>query len=166
MKDDKCSSIFYEKSSNAVLSATPNLWYNIQIVRTCILKHNVPNPVSLTTRYLDFETFYCYFGHASDEVICYVSNNVEDVKKIHFPIQKCVYHGCTLGKIYQCSFPENPIHCSELLGLIHSDLLELSTLSYSKYKCMITFFNDYSSYCNIAFLYKKSKATDVVKSIF
>ncbi len=55
---------------------------------------------------------------------------------------------------------------SEPLGLIYPDLLELPTLSYSKYKYMIIFFNDYSSYCNIAFLYKKSEATDVAKSIF
>ena len=31
---------------------------------------------------------------------------------------------------------------------------------------MITFLDNYSSYCNIAFLYKKSKATEVIKLIF
>jgi len=31
---------------------------------------------------------------------------------------------------------------------------------------MITFLDDYSSYCNIAFLYKTSEATKAIKSIF
>ena len=69
-------------------------------------------------------------------------------------------------KIYQYSLSENPTHSSEPLELIHSDLLKLPTLSYSKYKWIITFLDNYSSFCNITFLYKKSKAVDAIKSIF
>jgi len=107
-----------------------------------------------------------YFGHASDEVIHYVLDNVEDAKKICFPTQKHVCHNCTLGKIHQYNFSENPTHSSEPLELIHSDLFELPTLSYSKYKWIITFLDDHSSFCNIAFLCKKSEAVDAIKSIF
>ena len=53
------SLIFCNSSSNAVLSALPNLWESIQVVRTCIIKSNIPNPVSLVTRHLDYETIYC-----------------------------------------------------------------------------------------------------------
>jgi len=49
---------------------------------------------------------------------------------------------------------------SKTLGLIHLDLLELSTLSYSKYKWVIT------SYCRVAFLCKKSDAAEVIKAVF
>jgi len=66
----------------------------------------------------------------------------------------------------QCSFSENSVCFSKPLELIHSDLLKIFTLSYSKYKWVITFFDDHSSYCNIAFLYKTSEATKVIKSIF
>jgi len=45
-------------------------------VKTCILKHDVPNPMSLTTRYLDFKTLHYCFGHAFDEVMYHVLNNV------------------------------------------------------------------------------------------
>ncbi len=48
VEDNKISSTFYNKSNDAVLLATPNLWSNIQIVKTCILEHNVFNPMSLT----------------------------------------------------------------------------------------------------------------------
>ena len=57
MEGDKSSSTFCDKSGDAVLLATPNLWDNIQIVRTYILKYNVPNSVSLVTRHLNFETY-------------------------------------------------------------------------------------------------------------
>ena len=103
VEGNKIDSTFCNKAGNAILSATPNLWGNIQIVRTHILKHDVPNLVSLAIRYLNFEILHHHFGYTSDEVMCHVLNNVEDVKKIHFPIQKCVCYGCTLGKIYQPS---------------------------------------------------------------
>jgi len=51
-----------------------------------------------------------------------------------------------LQKLHQCSFPKNPKHSNETLGLIHSDLLELFTLSYSKYKWVITFLDNYFFY--------------------
>jgi len=41
--------------------------------------------MSLLTRYLDLKILHCDCGHASDEVMCYVLDNVEDRKKIHFP---------------------------------------------------------------------------------
>ena len=67
---------------------------------------------------------------------------------------RSLHCSCALGKLYQCSFPENPKRSSETLELIHSDLLELPTLLYSKYKWVITFLDDYSSYCRVAFLRK------------
>jgi len=100
VEGDKSGSTFCNKSGDAVLLAIPNLWGNIQIVRAHILKHNVPNPVSFITRYLDFKTLHCHFGYASDEIMCHVLNNIEDMKKICFPTQKCVCYSCILGKIY------------------------------------------------------------------
>jgi len=75
-------------------------------------------------------------------------------------------NGCTLGKLHQHSFPKNLKRSSETLGLIHSDLLELPTLSYSKYKWVITFLDDYSFYCRVAFLCKKLDAAGAIKAIF
>ena len=79
--------------------------------------------------------------------------------------KKYICYNCILKKIYKHSFSEISIHSSELLELIHSDLLELSILYYSKYKWIIIFLDDYSSYCNITFLHKKSEAVEVIKSI-
>ena len=109
---------------------------------------------------------YCCFGHIFNNVICYIFDNVEDTKKICFPTQKYVCYNCTLGKMYQYSFSKNSVCSSDPLGLIYLDFLKLSTLSYLKYKWMIIFLDDYFSYCNITFLYKKSEAAKVTKLIF
>ena len=84
VEGNKSSFTFYHKSINTALLATPNLWSNIQIVRTCIPKHNISNPMSLAIKHLDFETLHYCFEHASDEVIHYILDNIEDTKKIHF----------------------------------------------------------------------------------
>jgi len=159
-------STFCDSSGDAVLSALPNLWESIQVVRTCIIKNNVPNPVSLVTRHPDYETIHCHLGHISDEAMRHILDNVEGAEKICFPNKKHIYHGCALEKLHQHSFSENPKCSSETLGLIHSDLLELPTLSYSKYKWVITFLDDYSFYCRVAFLHKKSDAAEAIKAVF
>ena len=41
VEGNKSGFTFHDKSDNIVLLATSNLWNNIQIVRTCILKHNI-----------------------------------------------------------------------------------------------------------------------------
>jgi len=96
----------------------------------------------------------------------YISDNVEGAEKIYFPNKKYIYCSCALGKLYQHSFSENPKYSSETLGLIHLDLLELSTLLYSKYKWVIIFLDDYFSYCRVAFLCKKSDTAEAIKAIF
>jgi len=84
MEGNKSGSTFHDKSGDAVLLATPNLWGNIQIIRTCILKHDYPNPMSFAIRHLDFETLHHHFGHTSDKIMHHVFNNAEDMKKICF----------------------------------------------------------------------------------
>ena len=94
------SSTFCDSSSNAVLFALPNLWGSIQVVRTYIIKNNVPNPMSLVTRYLDYETIHHQLGHISDEAIKHISDNVEDAEKICFPNKKHICYGCALEKLH------------------------------------------------------------------
>ena len=82
----------------------------------------------------------------NNEAMRHISDNVEGAEKICFPNKKYIYCGCALGKLHQRSFPKNPKRSSEILGLIHSDLLELPTLLYSKYKWVITFLDNYFFY--------------------
>ena len=82
------SSTFRDSSGDAVLSALPNLWGSIQVVRTCIIKNNVPNSVSLVTRHPDYETIHRRLGYISDEAMRHVPDNVEDAEKVCFPNKK------------------------------------------------------------------------------
>jgi len=159
-------STFCDLSGDAVLSALPNLWESIQVIRTYIIENNVSNPMSLVIRYPDYETIHCQLGHISNEAIRHISDNVEGAEKICFPNKKHVCCSCTLEKLHQRSFPENPKCSSKTLGLIYLDLLELPTLSYSKYKWVITFLNDYFSYYRVVFLCKKSDAIEEIKAVF
>ena len=122
--------------------------------------------MSLVTRHLDYETIHCQLGHISNKAMRHVPDNVEGAEKICFPNKKHICYSCALGKLHQYSFPENPKHFSKTLGLTYSDLLKLSTLLYSKYKWVIIFLDDYSSYYRVAFLRKKSDATEAIKAIF
>ena len=100
VEGNESSSTFYDKSGDTVISATSNLWDNIQIVRTHILEHNIPNSMSLMTRYLDFETLHYCFGHAYHEVIHHVLDSTEYIKKICFPTQNCICYSYTLENMH------------------------------------------------------------------
>ena len=85
-EDNRSSPTFCDKSGNAILLATPNLWGNIQIVKTYILKNNISNLVSFSIRYLNFETLYHCFGHTSNKVMCHIFKIIKDTKKIYFSV--------------------------------------------------------------------------------
>jgi len=100
IEDTIDSSTFCNSSGDAVFSVLPNLWGSIQVVRTCIIKNNVSNPMSLVTRHPDYETIHCHLGHISDEAIRHISDNVEGAKKICFPNKEHICYGCALGKLH------------------------------------------------------------------
>jgi len=93
-------STFCDSFGDTVLSTLSNLWESIQVMRTCIIKNNVPNLVSLVTRHLDYKTIHYHLGHISNEAMRHSSDNVEGAEKIYFLNKKHVYCGCTLGKLY------------------------------------------------------------------
>ena len=60
VEDNKSDSTFCDKSVNPILLATPNLWGNIQIVRTYILKYDVLNSV---VKIIDGELYFLFSFH-------------------------------------------------------------------------------------------------------
>ena len=135
-------------------------------MRTYILKYNISNSMSLITRYLDFEILHHYFRYISNKVMYHILDNVKNVKKIYFSTQNMFATDTLLERYTNTFFSKNSVCSSEPLELIYSDFLELSILSYLKYKWMITLLDNYSFYCNIYLLHQKSKAAEAIKSIF
>ena len=88
VEDNKGRSTFYDKSSDTVLLATTNVWNNIKIRKTYIIKYNISNLISVVIRYLYIETLDCCFRDTSDKIIYDVVEDVEDVKKKLFSNKK------------------------------------------------------------------------------
>jgi len=80
-----------------------------------------------------------------------------------FPEHSPLCRGCAEGKMHSKSFPESDTQASKLFQLVHSDLKEFPVESYSKYKYIITFLDDYSSHAWIALLRKKSQTLAAFK---
>ena len=59
-------------------------------------------------------------------------------------------------------FVDSVSRASRSFELIHSDLKELPTISYHKYKYFVTFLDDYSSHCWVILLKQKS---DTIRAI-
>ena len=62
------------------------------------------------------------------------------------------------------TFSDSTSCATTLFDLVHSDLKELPVLLYHQYKFFITFLNDFTSYCWVSLLQKKSNASDVIDS--
>jgi hypothetical protein len=69
-----------------------------------------------------------------------------------------ICRGCTEAKMHLPKFEDSPSWASRSFELIHSDLKELPTISYHKYKWFITFSDDFTSNGWVVFLKKKSYA--------
>jgi hypothetical protein len=71
--------------------------------------------------------------------------------------------GCALGKQNQKPFKPNSKRATRIGELTHSDLLKMPILSYSKYKWILTFLDDYSSTCTIVLLQNKAEAARYIE---
>ena len=107
---------------------------------------------------LDYEIWHNRFAHANKNVIRHLSANVNNVDTIIIPTNESLCKGCALGKAISKTYPLSEKRASQPLELIHSDLCEFPTLSYNKYKYMINFLDDYSSYAWTKLLRNKSDA--------
>ena len=118
-----------------------------------------------TVRSISHDTWHQRFAHASDIVLSKLpmcSN-----PQITLPYKREDEHvcpGCALGKQTQKPFHPNPKRATKIGELTHSDLLEMPSLSYHKFKWIMTFLDDYSSAASIVLLRNKTEATKHLKS--
>jgi len=72
-----------------------------------------------------------------------------------FPEHSPLCRGCAEGKLHSKSFPESISWATKLFSIVHSDLKEFPIKSYSKFKYLVSFIDDYSSHAWVALLKKK-----------
>ena len=88
---------------------------------------------------------------------------VEGLPSIKFSKGTC--KGCIIGKHAEWKFDKGMARRSiQVLELIHSYLIgTITTRSYGKSRCVITFIYDFSRYCWVYFLKLKSEVYDIFK---
>jgi hypothetical protein len=105
-------------------------------------------------------------GHPSRDVLRQATRHTENFpKEIQFPVGSSnlpICRGCAEGKMHLQPFVDSVSRASRSFELIHSDLKELPTISYHKYKYFVTFLDDYFSHCWVILLKQKS---DTIRAI-
>ncbi|KAJ3745942.1 hypothetical protein EV360DRAFT_5358, partial [Lentinula raphanica] len=91
---------------------------------------------------LDYDTWHNRFGHPSKVVLRNTQPHVKGLPKISIPSEDAPCKGCALGKEKSQSYPKSEKRASEPLDLIHTDIKEIPTVSYHKFKYVITFLDD------------------------
>ena len=103
-------------------------------------------------------------GHPSDDVLRHMRKETDGFpQELHVPSDHPPCRGCAMGKTPQRAFPPVEERAKTPFDTIHSDLKELPTLSYSKYKYVVVFVDDYPSYAWIKCLRKKADALPALK---
>ena len=136
-----------------LLSAYPqNPWDTIYWVVPQI------NKASVATIYkVDYDVWHKRLGHPSKDVLRRAKELKDFPNDLVIPEHSPLCRGCAEGKLHSKSFPESNSRATRLFAIVHSDLKEFPVESYSRYKYLVSFIDDYSSHAWIALLRKKSE---------
>ena len=113
---------------------------------------------------IDHDLWHNRFAHPGNEVLKHAPDNVKGLPKIPIPTEKTTCKGCVIGKEPQKSYPLSNKRAKTSLELVHMDLTELPIQSYHKYKYVVTFLDDCSSYAYLTKLRLKSETFTAFKS--
>ena len=95
---------------------------------------------------IDYKTMHRRMGHPSPDVLKQLRKHVKDSPVFDTLKEDEVCEGCAKGKMTLRPFPPTTRRANRPFEIIHSDLKELPTLSYHKYKYTVVFFDDYTSF--------------------
>ena len=71
-----------------------------------------------------------------------------------------ICRGCAQGKMTSSSFLDSASRATKPFALIHSDLKSIPVISYYKYKYIVTFLDDFTSFGWVTFLKNKASTYD------
>lgn len=127
--------------------------------------HPNTRPQTLQSVEADYDLWHQWFGHAGRNTIRQLPNHVNGAPNSLSSAPKsnpCA--GCALGKSHRQPFPLSSTRASKPLELIHSDLVEMPSLSIDGFKYCVTFLDDFSSFGVMYYLKRKSDALTCFKS--
>ena len=129
-------------------------------LKSRILRTDSAMSISLNNNYT---LWHNRFGHPGMNVMKNLSKGVKGVSTFTISLPTDVCRGCALGKMTAKSYPSSEKRASKPLELVHYDLKEFPIESYHKYKWVIIFLDDYSSFPAPYFLKQKSQALATFK---
>ena len=129
-------------------------WLKADVVKSEIGMISSPN---------DFNTWHNRFAHPGDVVLRNAPGNVNGLPKLSIPDKESPCKGCALGKAASKAYPKSEKRASNPMDLIHADLVEIPTVSYHKFKFVITLLDDCSSHATSIMLRQKSEAFQAFK---
>jgi hypothetical protein len=118
---------------------------------------NTATFASVSTIYkVDYDVWHKRFGHPSKDVLRRAKELENFPSDLIIPEHPPLCRGCAEGKLHSKSYPESPSRARKPFDLVHSDLKEFPTVSYSKYKFFVSFLDDCSSHAWVVLLRRKS----------
>jgi len=90
----------------------------------------------------NYHTWHKHLGHMSEQAFRQLMDNMKDFPHIKIPKSTPICPGCAQGKMASKPFPDSQSQATTNFELIHSDLKELPTILYHKYKYFIIFVDD------------------------
>ena len=123
----------------------------------------VTNPAALQalnmSAFNSYDLWHKRLGHPSPDVFRQFDKSTVGIPNgIRIPTDLPICKACQEGKMVSGSFLDSMSRAMEPFGLIHSDLKSLPVISYHKYKYIITFLDDYTSFGWTMFLKLKDEA--------
>ena len=152
------------QGSQISLSLYPRKPRSTIYILTAKLVKQTAELASMSTIFaVDYDLMHRRMGHPSKDVLRQATRHTENFPpEVQFPggnsqsSDHPVCRGCAEGKMHLQPFGDSVSRASSKFELIHSDLKELPTISYHKYKYFVTFLDDFSSYCWVVLLKQKS----------
>jgi hypothetical protein len=105
------------------------------------------NTATLATIYkVNYDIWHKHLGHPFKDMLKCVKGLKDFPNDPVFPEHSPLYRGCAEGKLHSKSFLESDSQATMPFALVHSDLKEFPIESYSKFKYLVSFLDDYSEY--------------------
>ena len=119
---------------------------------------------TMTSHPIDYDIMHKRLEHPSKDVLRHAHKHMHNFPpEVPTPKEDTICPGCTKVKMPNHTFSPDEQRASQSFGLIHSDLKSYSKESCHRYKYVITFLDDYTSYAWTMPLRTKNAALMVTK---
>ena len=112
---------------------------------------------------VDYDTLHRRLAHPSRDVLKHARKHTEKCPHVEIPTKDSICRGCAEGKMPSQPHPLSLRRATRSFQIVHVDIKEFPISSYHKFKYVILYYDDYTSYVWTITLRKKSDALHVTR---